>query len=91
MNRTGTSHFVDKAAARAYYSAQGFTRADVNRKIAEGEIFLGKPDTVDGQAFGVIAGEGRYWVGDKPALNACPTCPHGRGFHCAQCWPKVRA
>lgn len=18
----------------------------------------------------------------------CPTCTHGRGFHCPQCWPK---
>lgn len=21
--------------------------------------------------------------------TTCPTCPHGRGFNCATCWPPV--
>jgi hypothetical protein len=26
----------------------------------------------------------------EPVERVCPQCPHGRGFHCSQCWPKRR-
>lgn len=24
------------------------------------------------------------------SAGPCPTCPHGKGFHCTQCYPQVK-
>ncbi len=54
--RVGTAHFVDRAAAVAYYAAYGFDAAAVDDKLARGEIHLGKPARV------VAVIDGRYHV-----------------------------
>lgn len=53
-----------------YYRSYGFGRADVNRKLAEGEIQIGKPALKDGQECWVNY-EGRYETkfNLKPTMN----------------------
>lgn len=64
----GTSHFVDLHAARAYYRdyAPGQTRQQiaewVSRKLADGEIHLGPPDTREHETLSVIDGGKRYAI-----------------------------
>lgn len=33
--------------------------------------------------------DGKAWadVVNKKPMNECPSCTHGRGFRCNQCWP----
>lgn len=50
----GTTHFDSLRAAIAYYRPYGYedVKATVNRKIAEGEIYIGvKPTLKPGQRF----------------------------------------
>lgn len=54
----GTSHFISRAAAIRYYRPYGTDAAEVDRKLADGEIHIGKPE---GTA-SIIPGEGRYRV-----------------------------
>lgn len=65
---TGTSNFVSLLHAHQYYSQYGFTPDDVQRKLADGEISVGKPDTSIYEIIGTK--EGRYWVKQKP--NTAP-------------------
>ena len=61
MTRWGTSHFESIAAAEKYYRCYGVTKDNVGRKIAEGEIHIGKPETKDGQHLGLDE-DRRYWI-----------------------------
>lgn len=66
--KIGTSHFVSLTAARAYYSPYDpdltaeELKAWIDRKVAEGEIHIGKPTLQPGQKLSVIPGEGRYQI-----------------------------
>ena len=60
--RIGTSYFVSRAAANRYYKPYGESAADVGRKLAAGEIHIGRPPRAAGESVGVIAGEGRYYL-----------------------------
>lgn len=54
----GTCYFVSKRTAIAYYSDE----ETVDRKLAEGEIFIGKPPVKEGEEIIVNGREGRYMV-----------------------------
>jgi len=41
--RIGTNHFISFQAACDYYASYGDTRADVERKLRDGEIHIGQP------------------------------------------------
>lgn len=56
----GTAHFVSKAAAVRYYRDYSFEASDVERKIASGDIFIGKPKIQDNEA--LFVREGRYHI-----------------------------
>ena len=65
----GTSYFVSLRAAYAYYLPYGNDRAEVRRKIKDGEIQIGKPPRIGDTALHgrsqahklvIIPGEGRY-------------------------------
>lgn len=43
MTKIGTEYFISESAARRYYKPQGYDAADVRRKLAEGEIYVGRP------------------------------------------------
>jgi hypothetical protein len=60
----GTSNFVSPEAAVEYYRPMRFTRADIDRKIAEKEIIVGRPDIKPGQRLIVIDGATRYAIED---------------------------
>jgi hypothetical protein len=76
MLRIGTSHFITRAAANRYYAAQGETAASVGRKLAAGEIHIGRPPRKAGQSVGVIPGEGRWYLIEEDST----TVPIGRPF-----------
>lgn len=59
--RTGTSHFVTRAAAIRYYEVFGYDTKDVEAKLAEGEIHIGPPTLKDGERLGMMDG-GRYSI-----------------------------
>jgi hypothetical protein len=46
---TGTAHFVSRETAIRYYADYGYGPADIDRKIALGEIHLGKPELIYGK------------------------------------------
>lgn len=56
--KTGTSHFTGFKKALAYYSVYGLNKRDVEAKIQNGEISLGKPIT-NGK---LSIEDGRYFV-----------------------------
>jgi hypothetical protein len=58
MYTIGTAHFVSKAAAVRYYREYGFSAADVERKLADGEIGIGMPSTKPDEE--LFVREGRY-------------------------------
>jgi len=58
MTRIGTSYFVNLAAACRYFKPYGYDAADVTRKLAEGEIHLGKPPVMKGEVLGGPVGTG---------------------------------
>lgn len=63
MTITGTSHFVSWLAACDYYRDYGFDSDDVNRKIAEGEIHIGKPEEISiNERLTIIDGGKRYAI-----------------------------
>jgi hypothetical protein len=59
--RWGTSHFESLAAAEKYYRCYGVTKDNVGRKIAEGEIHIGKPELKSGQTLRLDE-DRRYWI-----------------------------
>jgi hypothetical protein len=64
MTIIGTSHFVSRRAANAYYADYGFTPADVSHKLAEGEIHIGPPacDPAKGEKIGYTDAGRRYTI-----------------------------
>jgi hypothetical protein len=56
----GTAHFVTRLDAIQYYKSQECDRKEVDRKIKDGEIFIGPPSTIPGDTWTII--EGRYHV-----------------------------
>ena len=58
----GTAHFISKAAAYRYYGGQGFSRFDVDNKLSEGEIFVGRPLINHGERVLIDRSEGRFFV-----------------------------
>jgi hypothetical protein len=65
MTFSGTANFISKAAANKYYKSQGYDLAEVNRKIKDGEIFIGKPEVPKGMTLKVNREEGRYVLSGK--------------------------
>lgn len=63
---TGTAHFVSRAAAISYYAEYGNDVAEIDRKLAEGEIHIGKPSTKPGERLSLID-EGRRYAIHDPA------------------------
>lgn len=58
----GTSNFVSLSAAVRYYKDYGYDKADVQRKIREGEIHIGKPSLKPGERLGLTDGGKRYTI-----------------------------
>lgn len=61
----GTCHFVSRRTAIAYYGNEEI----VDRKLAEGEIFIGKPPVKDGEEIIVNGKEGRYMIKVKERVS----------------------
>lgn len=66
--RWGTSHFVSRSAAERYYSAYEADPARaVARKLADGEIHIGKPMTCEpDETVTLDRSEGRYFIERGP-------------------------
>ncbi len=62
----GTSHFTSLSAAVRYYKDYGYDKADVQRKIREGEIHIGKPTVKVGERLGTTDGGKRYTITSNP-------------------------
>lgn len=60
MDSYGTHHFVSLQAAIRYYKPYGNDKAEVERKVAAGEIAIGEPPAREGYRVSIIADEGRY-------------------------------
>jgi hypothetical protein len=63
MNITGTCHFPSRQEADVYYSKQGLDKKDVDKKLIEGEIFIGKPELKHGE--GLTIRDHRYFIVQK--------------------------
>lgn len=61
---TGTSNFVSKKAAIKYYQNYDCDVEEVNRKIKDGEIEIGRPKVPEGMTLWVNQEEGRYMLAD---------------------------
>jgi hypothetical protein len=59
--RYGTSHFKSFEAAFQYYKDYGYVYGDVQRKIQDGEIHIGKPTLKPGERCS-LNDEGRYVI-----------------------------
>jgi hypothetical protein len=70
MMITGTSYFTSMAAAVRYYAYEGATAATIERKISEGLIHIGKPQTKPGEWLSVIDDGARYAIHDEPMSRA---------------------
>jgi len=64
--RIGTCHFVTFNAAVRYYEPYGYNSADVNRKLAAGEICIGRPRVHSSERY-EVNNKGRYeiWSTEK--------------------------
>ena len=62
--KTGTSHFVGYNAALRYFAYENATDTDIDRKIAEGLIHIGKPALKAGQKLSIIDDGTRYAIED---------------------------
>jgi len=58
MTRYGTSYFVTRAAAAEYYGSA----EEASRKLAAGEIHIGKPELKPGERLRLDESEGRYFI-----------------------------
>ncbi len=59
--RIGTSHFISRHHAVRYFAKQNETAADVDAKIKEGVISIGRPETLVTERCSVDS-DGRYWI-----------------------------
>ena len=62
MMRVGTSYFKTLYAAYEYYDSQCIDIEEVDRKIDQGEIHIGKPEVPDGAKLLLDRSEGRYII-----------------------------
>lgn len=62
----GTSYFVTRTAAIEYYRPYEGANAEaaVDRKLAAGEIHIGRPPITSGQSCVLNEEEGRYFIRD---------------------------
>jgi hypothetical protein len=58
MTRYGTAYFVTRAAAAEYYGSA----EEAKRKLAAGEVHIGRPETKPGQRSRLDESEGRYFI-----------------------------
>lgn len=58
--KIGTSYFTSKPAAVLYYAYENATEADIDRKVAEGLIHIGKPPLKPGELLSTIDNHARY-------------------------------
>ena len=58
----GTSHFVSEPAAQRYFAEYGNSRAEVTRKIRDGEIHIGRPECPKNGEIRLDLREGRYII-----------------------------
>lgn len=65
----GTSHFVSMWHAGRYYAAYGWNMPDVEYKLAQGQIHIGKPALKPGEVLTVIDGGARYAITDKATIE----------------------
>ena len=63
----GTPNFETLGAAYTYYKVQGLTPQDVDRKLAEGEIFIGRPKCHKTDR--LFTREGRYYYEENGNLG----------------------
>lgn len=68
----GTSYFVSMSAAVRYYKDYGDDKEDVQRKIREGSIHIGKPPLKPGERLGLTDGGKRYTITEAQKI------PNGR-------------
>jgi hypothetical protein len=66
----GTAYFVSKSSAVRYYRSQGFgsrveVEAIVERKLADGEIHVGKPDVPEGMTLVILDHGCRYGLYER--------------------------
>lgn len=59
---TGTSYFTNKEMAKRYYAYEAATEADIDRKLEEGLIHIGKPELKPGELLTTIDNYARYAV-----------------------------
>lgn len=64
MTYSGTANFVSRKAAVKYYKSQGYDVAEINRKLKDGEIFIGEPKVPNGMKLKINRQEGRYILED---------------------------
>lgn len=64
MTTWGTSYFVSRSAAERYYKPYGYVDVveAVTRKLAEGEIHIGKPELKPGQKLVTVDDGTRYAI-----------------------------
>ncbi len=65
----GTCNFESTYKANQYYALQGFTKADVQAKIAANEIRIGQPKLEENETC-VINNEGRYVITTETETEA---------------------
>lgn len=58
--KIGTSYFTSKPAAVLYYEYENASEADIDRKIEEGLIHIGKPPLKPGEILSTIDNYARY-------------------------------
>lgn len=58
----GTPNFTSRAAAVRYYRDYGYEPYEVDLKISEGEIHIGRPTPGPGESIVLIDGGRRYAV-----------------------------
>lgn len=62
---TGTNHFISLKAAIRYYKDYDIDEMQVEQKINEGSIIIGKPEAKPGQKIVLDQREGRYLIFEK--------------------------
>ncbi len=77
----GTSYFVSLSAAVRYYKPYGTDKANVEQKIAEGEIHIGKPPVKPGEKLFKIDDGTRYAIENVPVPSGPSDGVDSRMFH----------
>jgi hypothetical protein len=91
MVRIGTAHFVSKVhAVRYYVGAGGYCGVKdamdaVNRKLAAGEIHIGRPDLKRGETLRLIDDDTRYAIEFCDHNEMVPNESPTHAWKCATC------